>query len=70
MLAIGNEELGDSVKKGDWVINTKYNFKGQLKYCNDESGKESQLLGFVSNEDKSYLVSINNKLIPGWEISK
>jgi hypothetical protein len=70
MLAIGNEQLGDPVKKGDLIVNAKLNIKGALSYGTDESGKESPLLGFVSSEDKSYLVSINNKLIPGWEISK
>ena len=70
MLAIGNEELGDSVKKGDWVMNPELNIKGQLEYGNDESGKESSMLGFISVKGKSYLASLNNKLIPGWEISK
>lgn len=76
MIAIGNDELGAPVKKGDYVV--KGALKGVLQYGTDEAGKETDLLGFITTdafassggEDKSYLVSIKGRLLEGWEIHK
>lgn len=66
-VAIGNDELGDSVKKGDLLC--KGDMKGRLEYGKDRTtGEESSVLGFVTVEDgTSYLVAIQNKLVFGWE---
>lgn len=66
MLTVGNDELGEYVRKGDFV--RKGELEGHIEYGNDETGKESDILGFVTIEDgTSYIVSIKNKLVYGWE---
>jgi hypothetical protein len=66
-VAIGNDELGAKVKKGDKVI--KDGLSGILEYGIDEkTGKLSNLLGFVEAQDgKSYVVSVRDQLVFGWE---
>ena len=67
MMAIGEDELGAPVKKGDLVTNSV--LSGTVEYGTDAStGKECGLLGFISCEDKQYLVSIAGKLLSGWRI--
>ncbi len=64
-VAVGNDELGGDVKKGDIVI--KGDMKGVVEYGKDgTTDKESSVLGFVTVEDgASYLVAIQNKLVFG-----
>lgn len=65
MLAIGNDELGEYVKKGDRV--RRGELEGVVEY-GTETGKETNLLGCVTVEDgTSYLVAIKDQLIGGWE---
>lgn len=67
MMAVGNDELGLSVKKGDFVV--KGELAGHLQYGKDgETGEESNTLGFITVDDKSYLVSVNDQLLAGWKI--
>lgn len=66
-LAIGAEELGAEVKKGEKVA--KGGLMGNVEYGIDSiTGKESNLLGFVTGKNgKSYLVAVSGKLLEGWE---
>ena len=65
-LAIGKEELGPKVKKGDRVA--KGDLSEVLEYGKDgKTGKESSLIGFVTVECVTYIVSIEDNLICGWE---
>ncbi len=64
-VAIGNEELGDSVKKGDTVVNGE--LLGNVTYAWDSSGNESDLLGFVTIDEDDWVVSIGGKLVFGWK---
>lgn len=67
MIAVGNDELGAYVKKGDYVI--KGALRGIVKYGTDGEDKETDLLGFITTEKgSSYLVSVNGQLLEGWEI--
>lgn len=75
MLAIGNDELGAYVKKGDTVTKSTrgHTMSGVVEYGTDANGKETDMLGFVTiqegNEFKtSYLVSVKGQLLEGWEI--
>lgn len=63
MFAVGNDELGDNITKGDLVAYGT--MQGVVKYGVDESGNEDSILGFISVDGVCYLVSINNKLLPG-----
>ncbi len=69
-VAIGNDELGASVKKGDLVRSDSDNLQGYLDHGTDmNTGKESTIMGFVSVKGgASYLVSIQGKLLDGWRI--
>ena len=65
-LAVGNEEIENNptVKKGDMIDCKKCGGKHPLKYGKDaKTGKENSLLGFINCGKKSYLVSIDNKLL-------
>lgn len=65
-VAVGNDELGRYVKKGDLLQKGK--LKGCLKYGTDESGKESNVIGFVTVEDgTTYLAAIKDQLVFEWE---
>ena len=65
-VAVGNDELGSYVKKGDLLQNGK--LKGCLTYGTDESGKESNVMGFVTVEDgTTYLAAIKDQLVFEWE---
>ena len=66
--AIGNDELGGTVKKGDKVTNGTYT--GIVEYGIDTiSGKETNLMGFITTEDdKHYLVSLKDRLIKDWRL--
>lgn len=66
-IAIGNDELKLTVKKGDLITNG--HLKGRLEYGKDgTTGKESNVLGFVTALDgHSYVASIKDKLLSGWE---
>ena len=67
-VAIGNDELGSAVKKGDKVVNHKMGLEGTMEYGTDESGKESNKLGFITTEyGNSYLVALDGKLVFEWE---
>lgn len=67
MLAIGNDELGEYVRKGDRV--RRGELEGIVEYGTDgETGKETNVLGCVTVADgTSYLVAIKDQLIGGWE---
>lgn len=64
---VGNDELGEKVKKGDLI--SKGKLSGYLHYGIDTStGKEDNLLGYIIAEDNNlYLVAIKNRLLIGWE---
>lgn len=64
-VAIGSDELGTAVKKGDKLV--KGNLSGILEYGKDVNGKENNLLGFVTCGEHYYLVAINDQLVFGWE---
>ncbi len=66
MLAVGNDELITEIKKGDIVF--KGTLKGAVEYGTDLAGNQSEKLGFINTGKDSYLVCINNKLLPGWSI--
>lgn len=67
-VAIGNDELGQPVRKGDKVVNHKLKLSGFLEHGTDgDTGRESTMLGFVSVDGEHYLVAINNQLAFGWE---
>ncbi len=66
-VAIGADELGLKVKKGDKLV--KGCLSGILEYGKDNKGNESNTLGFVKCGKKSYLASINDRLLRGWEKS-
>ena len=67
-MAVGADELGDTIQKGDYV---SYNGnEGIVQYCTDEAGKESNLLCFIKGEPHDYLVGINGKLLKGVRIIK
>jgi len=67
MIAVGNDELGGTVKKGDQVINDQ-GLTGVVEYGTDGTGKESSLLGFVKIEDTLFLVSLEDKLLLDWRV--
>lgn len=60
-VAIGNNELGRHVTKGD-LIKCRCGKKHKLQY-GTVNGKESNTLGFISCGKDSYLVSINDQVI-------
>lgn len=66
-VAIGNDELGMSVKKGDKLVKGK--LSGILEYGKDgTTGKESNVMGFVTAADgESYVATIKDQLVFGWE---
>lgn len=67
-VAVGNDELGGTVKKGDRVVNDK-GLEGFVEYGKDgTTGEESSVLGFVTCGDASYLVSIAGKLFKDWRV--
>lgn len=68
-IAVGNDELGSTVRKGDRVVNDK-GLSGIVEYGkNGDTGEESNMLGFVTVKDgTSYLVSINDKLFLDWRV--
>lgn len=64
-VAVENDELGSAIKKGDTVI--RGDLKGVVQYGKDgTTGKESNMLGFVSIDGCDYLVSIKDQLVFGW----
>lgn len=64
-VAVENDELGSAIKKGDTVI--RGDLKGVVQYGKDgTTGKESNMLGFVSIDGCQYLVSIKDQLVFGW----
>ncbi len=65
MLAIGNDELGDTVKKGDKVTNDDV-MTGFVEYSTDLNGKELDIVGAIKIGKDSYLVSIRGRLLSGW----
>ncbi len=64
-VAVGKDELGDPVKKGDAVVNGE--LSGNVSYALDSSGNESDLLGFVTIDEDDWVVSIGGKLVFGWK---
>ena len=75
-VAIGADEMGNRVKKGDRLTNTVNGkvVSGILKYGTDAStGKESDLLGIVEIYENgkaiSYLATVASKLVGGWELA-
>lgn len=66
-VAIENDELGLKVKKGDKLV--KGCLSGILEYAKERTtGKESNVLGFVTTEDgESYVAAIKDQLVFGWE---
>ena len=66
-VAVGNDELGLKAKKGDKLV--KGHLSGILEYGKDgTTGKESNVLGFVTAEDgESYVATIKDQLVFGWE---
>lgn len=65
-VAVGNNELGETVKKGDILV--RGHLKGALQYSVDETGKEYNMLGFIEVADgECYLATIKDKLVFGWE---
>ncbi len=67
-LAVGNDELRDSVKEGDWVVNESKSMYGAVQYGTDSEGNKTSLLGFIEYKDSHYLVSIENKLFGDWKV--
>lgn len=67
-VAIGNDELGGSVKKGDKVTNGTYT--GIVEYGVDtRTNKETNVMGFITTEEgSSYLVSIQDQLVGDWRV--
>lgn len=67
MIAVGNNEIGEYVEKGDYVVNGK--LEGTLKYGTTPEGKENTIIGFITTEEgRNYLVAIHNRLLEGWRI--
>ena len=61
--AVGNDELGELVSKGDTIKFGK--LIGKLEYGKNEAGHESNLLGFITVETNMYLVAIGDRLLKG-----
>ena len=66
IIVIGEEELGEYVKKGDSVVHPDGGTGTVQVGIIGTTGEETDLLGFVSIEGKDYLVSIKGKLMFGW----
>ncbi len=66
MLTIGDDELGDRVNAGDYVV--KGSLKGPLVYGTVEGDSTDCLLGFVKIGDVSYVAAIRGQLVGGWEL--
>lgn len=66
-LAVGNDELGAEVKKGDIVVSNS-GYIGTLKYgVNLNTGKETPSLGYIHTDDgDALIVSVAGKLLNGW----
>jgi hypothetical protein len=65
-VAVGNDELGTEVKKGDWVV--KGNLRGQVEYATDENGPSLGIIGYTTVADgTSYIVAIEGRLAFGWK---
>lgn len=64
-IAIGNDELGNLVKKGDKLI--KGELSGTLQYGTNADGKETNIMGFVTVGETAYLAAIKDQLVFGWE---
>lgn len=63
-LARGNEEVGQTVKKGDWIVFGEH--EGKLQYGKDMDGKESDVIGYIKVKNgKTYLVAVQNQLLKG-----
>ncbi len=73
MLAIGNDELGESVKKGDYVRNKREGMEGYLEHPIDENGDKLDIIGYViynnsRNSPETHLVSISGRMLRDWKL--
>ncbi len=70
-ISIGNDELGQKVRLGDRIINTKTNETVEItkeNYGIDmETGKRSESLLFYTKGEDSYLIGVAGQLISPWE---
>jgi hypothetical protein len=64
-IAIGNEQLGKSVEKGDMIECPVCGEQHPLEYAKDQNGEETSVAGFIKcpENGRSYLVSIRGQLI-------
>lgn len=63
--AVGNDELGEEVKKGDLVHSISGHI-GEVEYGTTEDGRETNILGFITAANGTpYLVAVNGRLIKG-----
>lgn len=67
-IAIGEDELGDTIQKGDYVTNGEV--EGFVQYAIDEYGNYTNLLCFIKGIPHDYLVGINGKLLKGVRVLK
>lgn len=65
-IAVGNDELGGSVKKGDTVVHEDGRTGPLFFGIDGKTGEESTVLGFINVGNNSYLVAIAGKLMKGW----
>lgn len=64
-VAVGADELGDVVNKGD-LVQSLSGHSGCVEYGKTENGKETNLLGFITAANGTpYLVAIKGKLLKG-----
>jgi len=63
MLAVGNEELGKTIKEGDLI--TDGNVKVVVAFSYSDDGEFS--IGTFTKGNESYVVSVNGQLLKGWK---
>ncbi len=64
MMAIGSDELLETVKDGDRIINNKTGDVAKVEFHHSDQGNASLLT--VVQGDSSFLVGINGQLIKPW----
>lgn len=70
MIAVGNDELGSTVKIGDTIINTKTDERITItkeNYCTNEEGKLSNMILCYKKGETIYLFGIAGQLLSPWE---
>lgn len=64
MLAIGNDELQEEVKEGDWIINLDSLLEGKVDFTYSTDGSISMLT--LKKDDCTYMVGLQGKLMSPW----